>query len=306
MSGRISDLVTTPSVAASMSMAASAGTLHPSLVNQVLMVDCLRPIARPRAVCPPRRSIAFLSAFLSIEMIINAIALLRKRKCGLITNKRLCVNLRMALGKNVKKRREALGLTQEELADAIGKSQSVISSLEGRDSRSSSHIYAIAKALRTTADELMDGTFKDSDLETVAPGPDIKGLVPLIDWVAAGGWAEGSDLFEVGDAEKWMACPVSHGHRTFVLRVSGPSMDDGTPDGYPDGHLIYVDPDRAYKHNDDVIVKNGDGRTTFKRLVCQGNDCWLKPLNEDWPEPIIPVDEHCQIIGVVIFSGKER
>lgn len=204
------------------------------------------------------------------------------------------------------------GISQIELHRATKVTQSTISRIlnpngpKGIKNPGDQHVKPIADYFRISTDQLRGYIPLPTEEQTTRPGPEIKGVVPLISWVNAGNWAETADIYEVGDAEKWMACPVNHGHRTFVLRVNGPSMDDGTPDGYPDGHLIYVDPDRAYKHNDDVIVKNGEGKTTFKRLICQGSDCWLKPLNPDWPEAIIPVDENCRIIGVVIFSGKER
>ena len=63
----------------------------------------------------------------------------------------------MALGKRVKQRRTELGLTQEQVARAIGKPQSVIQSIESRDSQSSKHAASIAKALGVTLGWLSTG-----------------------------------------------------------------------------------------------------------------------------------------------------
>jgi len=63
----------------------------------------------------------------------------------------------MALGKRVHQRRKELGLTQEQLAEAIGKSQSVIQSLESRDSKKSAHAEALARALGVTLEWLTTG-----------------------------------------------------------------------------------------------------------------------------------------------------
>ncbi|VDG84201.1 phage repressor [Shigella dysenteriae] len=46
------------------------------------------------------------------------------------------------------------------------------------------------------------------------------------------------------------------------------------------------------------------GETTFKRLIEDGTQRYLKALNPNWPEPYIKINGNCSIIGTVIFSGK--
>ena len=64
----------------------------------------------------------------------------------------------MALGKNVKARREHLGLTQEQLAIAAGVTQVAIANLEKRDSKSSRNLTSLAKALSVEPSLLEAGT----------------------------------------------------------------------------------------------------------------------------------------------------
>ena len=45
-----------------------------------------------------------------------------------------------------------------------------------------------------------------------------------------------------------------------------------------------------------VVVRNGDNEATFKQLVKDGGDLYLKPLNERYP--IKPLG-NSQIVGVV-------
>jgi transcriptional regulator with XRE-family HTH domain len=60
-----------------------------------------------------------------------------------------------AFGLNVRRRREEIGLTQEDLADRAGLDRSYISNVErGSRNLSISSIVRIAKALRTSASEL--------------------------------------------------------------------------------------------------------------------------------------------------------
>lgn len=138
------------------------------------------------------------------------------------------------------------------------------------------------------------------------PGPDIQGRVPLISWVQAGAWSEIIDNLAVGDAEEWISCPVSHSPATFVLRVRGESMLNpyGRP-SFHDGDLIFVDPERPAVHGSLVVVRlDDDKEATFKRLVVEGDRRYLKALNPAWPEPMMQINGHATICGVVIFKGE--
>lgn len=143
-------------------------------------------------------------------------------------------------------------------------------------------------------------------LPNVEPGPDIAGLVPLISWVQAGHWAEIAGSLTPADAEEWLPCPVKCGPRTFVLRVRGESMFN--PHGRPsfqDGDLIFVDPDRPAVHGSLVVVRLDDApEATFKKLIVEGNERYLKALNPAWPEPIIRINGNATICGVVVFKGE--
>jgi SOS-response transcriptional repressor LexA len=141
----------------------------------------------------------------------------------------------------------------------------------------------------------------------VEDGPPVRGKVPLISSVAAGVWTPTADPFLPGDADEWFECPVPHSNKTYVLRVKGDSMDAGNGEGYRNGELIFVDPLVEPMPGDDVIVRLADrDDTTFKRLQSEDGKLYLVPLNPNWPERIIPVDEKAYFKGVVIFSGKIR
>lgn len=76
-------------------------------------------------------------------------------------------------------------------------------------------------------------------------------------------------------------------------------------DEYRPGDMIFVDPEVPACHGDDVIALMHDtGETTFKRLIEDGTQRYLKALNPNWPEPYIKINGNCSIIGTVIFSGK--
>lgn len=135
----------------------------------------------------------------------------------------------------------------------------------------------------------------------IAPGPRIKGRVPLISWVQAGNWTEAVDVFQPEDAEDWVISAFNHSDTAFALRVKGISME---PE-FREGEIIIVDPVRCADPGKFVVAKKtNSNETTFKQLIQEGTEFYLKALNPTWPEPIIRMDEEWQISGVVIGKTK--
>jgi SOS-response transcriptional repressor LexA len=127
--------------------------------------------------------------------------------------------------------------------------------------------------------------------------------VPLISWIQAGAFAQSVDLYPPGDAERWMECPKKCGSRAFALRVEGESMKPL----YESGDIIYVDPDVRPANGKDVVVRLDDrDEATFKRLVIEGADTYLKPLNLAWPTQYIELPADARIVGVVIGKWSDR
>ncbi|WP_413722662.1 LexA family protein [Sodalis sp. RH24] len=128
-------------------------------------------------------------------------------------------------------------------------------------------------------------------------------MVPVISWVQAGEWTEiGYSEGDVSLSESY-PCPVPCGPLTYILRVIGESMITE----YNPGDMIFVDPEVPPTHGDDVVALLLEtGETTFKRLVEDGGQKYLKALNPNWPEQYLKINGNCSIIGTVIFSGKPR
>jgi SOS-response transcriptional repressor LexA len=116
------------------------------------------------------------------------------------------------------------------------------------------------------------------------------GRVPILSWVNAGEWREA--MSDASTFEGWAHVTVQVRRYTFALRVHGDSME---PD-FPAGVFIVVEPDMDPQPGDFVIAINGE-EATFKQLVKDGADWYLKPLNPRYP--IKPLESPCKIIGVV-------
>lgn len=115
--------------------------------------------------------------------------------------------------------------------------------------------------------------------------------VPIISAVQAGEFSFTGDQFPPGYAEEYIETSVPVKSRTFALKVKGDSME---PE-FTEGMILIVEPEMDFSPNDFVIVKNGD-EATFKQLIKDGLDWYLKPLNPRYP--IKPLGSS-KIIGVV-------
>jgi SOS-response transcriptional repressor LexA len=132
----------------------------------------------------------------------------------------------------------------------------------------------------------------------VSPGPRLKGMVPVINWVQAGAWTDICD--EAFDTQEEAPRPPGSSDRTFALRVRGQSM---LPK-YEPGLIIYVDPEAMPYDGDDVVaLMVDDNEATLKQLVEEpGGQRLLKARNPSWPEPWVTINGNCEIVGVVVGS----
>lgn len=213
---------------------------------------------------------------------------------------------------------DSSGHRPTEVARHAGVSQSTLSRiLSGKiESPSDRQIEPLAKFFGVTGDQLrgyeplpLDKILTKADLggfkatepvsqSNVAPAPKLEGYVPIISWVQAGAWAEVCTV--EFDSESMVPRPPNSSENTFALRVRGQSM---LPK-YEPGLIIYVDPEVVPFDGDDVVaLLTEENEATFKQLVEEPNgQRLLKARNPAWPDPWVPINGNCEIIGVVVGS----
>lgn len=229
-------------------------------------------------------------------------------------------NSAMELKDRLKQARKHRKMSQARLSEATGLDQTTISNLETGKVLSTSKLVQIAHALDVDARWLATGkgemlplplpslitktnlggfksTEKDSQ-SNVAPAPRLEGYVPIISWVQAGAWSEVCTV--AFDTESMVPKPPNSSENTFALRVRGQSM---LPK-YEPGLIIYVDPEVVPFDGDDVVaLMTEENEATFKQLVEEpGGQRLLKARNPAWPDPWVPINGNCEIIGVVVGS----
>lgn len=176
------------------------------------------------------------------------------------------------------------------LGAAIGKKPNQASDLL---SGTASFGEKVARSIETAAG-LPTNWLDQLDMEENAEaGPALRGVVPLLSDIQAGMYKEFVDNFHSGDGGKELvptSVPVQK--HTFALRVCGDSME---PEFQP-GMILIIEPNIEPHPGDYVVARNGDGETTFKQLVKDGADWYLKPVNPRYPIKLLAKSE---IIGVL-------
>lgn len=208
-------------------------------------------------------------------------------------------------GSRVREARKNMKMSQATLASAVGMSQGNLSDIENGHVPTSTYTPALAAVLGVNALWLADGRgpkhpgtqAAHAEPSNVSTGPSRLARVPLISWVQAGDWSHVTDLLQPGEAYEWIDTGVRVCPHTFALRVEGDSME---PEFAP-GTILVVEPEMDAHPGDYVIAKNGDDEATFKQLVRDGADLYLKPLNPRYP---IRALGHSRIVGVVREAVK--
>jgi SOS-response transcriptional repressor LexA len=195
----------------------------------------------------------------------------------------------MSIHRLIKDGRTRLKMTEQEFADALKVTRSAVQQWEreGGTAPNRKKQPDVAKLLGLTVAQLMSGE------ANTAAGPDIRGAVPLLSDVQAGMYKMHVDNFHPDDGGLDLiptSVPVKR--HTFALRVAGDSME---PEFY-EGMILIIEPDLDAEPGDFVIAKNKDGETTFKQLVKDAGEWYLKPLNPRWPIKLLGDGS---VIGVV-------
>lgn len=211
-----------------------------------------------------------------------------------------------SLRENLEREMDRMDWNAYDLANASGIPKPTIYRIlsgEQDDPRSNTvkklaHALGITEAQLRGLDDYIDGTVVSETLSL--PGPEVIERLPVINLRQAGNWTATIDNHYPGDTEEWRPTTVKVSKNAYALRIEGDSMIN--PNGYPSlppGAIVIVEPNKQPQNGDIVIARLEDSmEATIKKLVIDGNQKFLKPLNPQYP--IIEINGNFTICGVAI------
>lgn len=211
--------------------------------------------------------------------------------------------MKETIGARIKRLRLHAKMSQQVVADAVGVSRVAVTKWESGQTKDMRHdsLIGLAKLFGIKVEELLTeitGTTNTTYDVNVEPAPKINGTVPLISWVQAGAFCQAPDLFQPGDAEDWVPCIQKLGPHAYALRVVGDSMTAPYGRSYPEGCIIFVDPDYPVTNGCRVIAKvPATDEATFKCYVEDAGKKYLMPLNTRYEK--IEITTEMILCGVV-------
>ena len=223
----------------------------------------------------------------------------------------------MNLSERIQMARKQAKLTQKELADRIGISQTAVHKLEAGRSQRSRKTVSIALTcgvdpiwLDTGRGEMsLVGAIPGMDQADLAKAAEEGGLkrapifarMPLIPWGNTLRYAnEPVEAIHHNNVETWIPVAPRSSEQSFALTV----QDDSMEPEFMEGEVVIIDPTIEASHNKYVVaIATGSQEPTLKQLFIIGQKHYLKPLNDRYP--LVEPDGKPTIIGVVVSKYKQ-
>lgn len=208
----------------------------------------------------------------------------------------------MNIGKLLKHRREQLSLSQQEVADIVGVSKSIISRWESNEVKSMGvdKVKKICEALSLDPLSLINNNI-DTNSNSLAfseypyiPNPVSAGIPQSIEGIM--------ELPQIAIPDEILG-KYAKNKNIIIMKVNGESMNRVIENGSIIGVLTKVD--RYNLKNGDIVVFNHEYEYSLKRFYNLGEKIVFKPDSTDmrFTDIVYNSDDNIEIIGKVILSS---
>lgn len=205
--------------------------------------------------------------------------------------------------------RKYANLTQKQLADHVGISQTAIHKLERGSSVSSRCTITIALTcgvdpiwLDTGRGEMSFGKHPGNAGLSGGAGYRVPVIarIPLISWEEAKAYTpETAATYTPENVKSWIPVAPRTSTTAYALEVPDDSME---PE-FTEGELVIVDPTMKPEHNRFIVARTtADSWATLKQLVVHGLRQYMKPLNARYP--LIEIQGELIVSGIVVAKYK--
>ncbi|KFD19673.1 phage repressor [Tatumella ptyseos ATCC 33301] len=205
-------------------------------------------------------------------------------------------------------KKKQLKVTQYTIADDMGISQGAVGHyINGRIALNVPVVTDFARILQVQVSDISPKLAKEVGKYAAAfennvsnPQPYHPGKrYPVLSSVQAGCWAEAIEAYTLSEISEWLESDAHIQGEAFWLKVEGDSMTAPTGMSVPEGMYVLFDTGKDPVNGSLVIAKLVDSNeATFKKLIIDGGQKYLKGLNPAWP--MVPINGNCKIIGVAV------
>lgn len=200
------------------------------------------------------------------------------------------------VGSRIKKLRRATKTTQNELGKYCGVSGVAVGYWEkDLNSPNGEALIKLAQFFNTTESYILYGISQQNDNSIITS---MKRL-PVLSYVQAGKFTEYFPREIYDESLEYIETSIKVSPTSFALYVKGDSMTNpsGMP-SIPEGVKVIVDPGAEVINGKIVVARLvGSDEVTIKKLIIDGPNKYLSPLNPRYPN--IPINGNCEIVGVV-------
>lgn len=201
--------------------------------------------------------------------------------------------------KNLLHREISEGMTEEQIASAVGVARStIVDILTGKDPNVRAIWEQFAKYFRMDVDVLRGG---GSTYPTFDSAAGRIRHIPLMSWQQLGQLAGKGDFRAPMHAEAMVEATDVSGSRTFALKVEDDSMEPL----FREREMIFVNPDVEWKPGDYVVVTRRDhakASTMLRQVTAVGDQRRLHSVN--WEYEDLPLTAADCVWGKVVRVRK--
>lgn len=203
------------------------------------------------------------------------------------------------LGERIATLREERGFGRAETAAAVPVSDVTLGNWERDINKPLSHnLVALARKLRTTTEWLITGQ-GSKDIVSNKQRATQSILLPVITLITAKNWLINRQL-SLADAQDWRNTVANISDQSFFIRPEGDTVisRNHNPPIIESAYIV-IDPNDIATDGSIALIATADSeKATLKKLVVDGQNKYLKPLNTDYKT--IEYDKSCTIIGKAI------
>lgn len=192
------------------------------------------------------------------------------------------------IAERIRQRRKELGLTQAELAQAVGCGQGAINNYESGARDNPRDLLQLAAALKVNPQWLKTGDGAKDSLSPIFP----QTKVPLLSWVDAKNWQDTIENLEAGVGEQILITYEARKY-TYALQVK----DDMNSPKFPIDSWLVIEPEEEPVDQKWCIVDDGGDEATCKQLVIDGATRYLRSDNARFP--IKEMKQNAKFCGTV-------